>query len=85
MRMPRRPPGARATRKTATNLSVREDLVRRARALRINLSELLESALEGALRRAERERWRADNREAIAEYNEHVRKDGVFSDGWRRF
>lgn len=72
-------------RKAATNLSVRADLVRKARALKINLSSVLESALEQAIRGAEREAWLAENADAIDEYNALVAKRGVFSDDWRRF
>jgi antitoxin CcdA len=72
-------------RKVATNLSVRADLVRRARALKLNLSEVLETALDRAIRETEREAWLAANREAIDEYNAQVAKRGLFSDDWRRF
>ena len=72
-------------RKTATNLSLRADLVRRARELKINLSAVLEAALEQAVRAAEREAWLAENAEAIDDYNARVAKRGVFSDDWRRF
>jgi antitoxin CcdA len=72
-------------RKVATNLSVRADLVRRARELKLSLSHVLEAALETAIRDRERESWAASNREAIADYNAQVGKRGVFSDSWRRF
>lgn len=72
-------------RKTPTNLSLRADLVRRARELKINLSAVLEAALEQAVRAAEREAWLAENAEAIDDYNARVAKHGVFSDDWRRF
>ena len=72
-------------RKTATNLSLRADLVRRARELKINLSAVLEAALEHAVRAAERDAWLAENADAIDDYNERVTKLGVFSDDWRRF
>lgn len=72
-------------RKTATNLSLRSDLVQRARELKINLSAVLEAALEQAVRAAEREAWLAENSEAIEDYNARVTKRGVFSDDWRRF
>lgn len=72
-------------RKTSTNLSVRPELVKRARELGLNLSEILDSALERAVREAEKLRWQDENREAIEGYNERVERDGVFSDGWRRF
>jgi antitoxin CcdA len=72
-------------RKVATNLSVRADLVRRAKAMKLNLSELLEVALARAIRDSERAAWEAQNRDAIDAYNAQVEERGVFSDGWRRF
>jgi antitoxin CcdA len=72
-------------RKTPTNLSVRADLVRHAKQLEINLSELLEVALEREIRDRERETWLATNRTAIDDYNAGVAKHGLFSDDWRRF
>jgi antitoxin CcdA len=71
--------------KAPTNLSVRADLVRRAKALKLNLSELLETALEKAIRDIDRQAWLAKNADAIRDYNTHVEKRGVFSDDWRRF
>jgi antitoxin CcdA len=76
---------ARRSRKAATNLSVRADLVRRAKAMRLNLSDLFERALERAVSDRQAEAWLAENREAIRDYNAQVEKRGVFSDGWRRF
>jgi len=74
-----------ATRKTATNLSLRSDLVRRAKALDLNLSEVVDTALEAVIVEAEKQQWLVENRDAIAEYNEVVAKRGVFGDGRRRF
>jgi antitoxin CcdA len=71
--------------KAPTNLTVRTDLVRRARRLGLNLSEILETALEAAIRKREREDWLAENRDAIDGYNRRVAKRGVFSDRHRRF
>jgi antitoxin CcdA len=73
------------TRKAPTNLSVRVDLVRRAKSLKVNLSEVFEGALEQALQEREREAWLAENRDAIRAYNAEVEERGVFSDDWRRF
>jgi antitoxin CcdA len=72
-------------KKTPTNLSVREDLVARAKALHLNLSELLEAAMEKAILEAEREEWLARNQYSIRAYNARVAKCGVFSNGRRRF
>jgi antitoxin CcdA len=72
-------------KKVPTNLSVRADLVARAKELGLNLSKLVEGAIEEAIRAAEREKWLAENREAIDDYNAQVAKRGLFSDDWRRF
>lgn len=82
MRMASAPP---RSRKAPTNLSIRADLVTRAKKLGLNLSELLETALEQALRDHERQAWLAENEEAISAYNARVGERGVFSDDWRRF
>lgn len=71
--------------KRATNLSINADLLGRARELGINLSATLEQALAEAIRQRARDQWVAENQAAIEAYNEHVDKQGVFSDGLRSF
>jgi len=75
----------RAQAKSATNVSIRRDLLEAARAEKINLSATLEQALIEKLREAQQRQWREENREAITAYNQHVEKHGVFSDGSRSF
>jgi len=82
--MPRRS-SASPTPKRATNVSIRGDLLAAARDAGLNLSATLERALAEELRAVERRKWRAENREAIQAYNEHIEKRGVFSDDVRRF
>ena len=76
--------GKRTPRK-AVNLSVNTDLLRRARALNINLSATLEAALVAEIRKCEEQAWLEANRAAIEGYNESVEREGVFSDGLRAF
>ena len=71
--------------KRATNVSIRTDLLDAARQAGINLSATLERALAEELATVRRARWRKENREAIAAYNDHVDKHGTFSDGVRSF
>lgn len=78
-------PIAKPKRKTPTNLSLRTDLVQRAKQLGLNLSDVVDAALERAITEAEGRAWLEENRDAIAEYNELVAKRGVFGDGRRRF
>jgi antitoxin CcdA len=82
--VPGRAPGARS-RKKAANLSVDGELLERARGLNLNLSRVFEAGLSAAIRQRQREDWLQRNRAALDAYNEHVEKDGVFSDGMRSF
>ena len=81
---PARAPVQRA-RKAATNLSLRIDLVQRARTLELNLSEVVENALEQAILAAEQARWLAENAAAIDYYNKFVETHGLFGDEFREF
>jgi antitoxin CcdA len=71
--------------KRATNVSVRSDLLAAAREAGVNLSATLERALTAELASVQRTKWREENREAIAAYNEYVDEHGTFSDGVRSF
>ena len=74
-----------SARKTPTNLSLPPGLVKRAKALGLNVSMVVEAALQDAVKAAEAKQWLEENREAIDEYNALVAEQGVFSDGRRRF
>lgn len=76
---------ARRSRKAPTNLSLRVDLVQRAKALGLNLSDVVERALANAIREAEQARWLADNEAAIDYYNAFVEKHGLFGEEFRQF
>ena len=82
--MTRRTPRSAAP-KRATNVSVRSDLLDAAREAGVNLSATLERALTEEVAEARRKKWREDNREAIAAYNEHFEKHGAFSEDIRTF
>ena len=75
----------KSVRKVATNVSIQAEVVREAKALGLNLSELFEAAVVGAVRRKRQDAWLGANREAIESYNALATRDGVFSDGWRKF
>ncbi|NIJ40754.1 antitoxin CcdA [Parvibaculum indicum] len=71
--------------KKAVNLSVDADLLARAKEMKVNLSATLEEALRERARDEERRRWKEENREAIEAFNRRIERDGVWSDGLRRF
>jgi len=74
-----------ATIKRQTNLSVRADLVDAARRARLNLSAILERALESELARVRCRQWREENAASIEAYNRHVKNGGTFTQMWLRW
>lgn len=74
-----------STPKKATNLSLNNSLLNRARELDINLSATPESALETAVREASRQKWLADNKEALNNCNALMEEYGLFADKHRPF
>jgi antitoxin CcdA len=80
-----RKPSPKRRPKTATNLSLRTELVQRARAVGLNLSQVVEVALAQAIREAERAKWLTENEQAIADYNRFVEKHGLFGEEFREF
>jgi antitoxin CcdA len=76
---------AKRDRKAPTNLSLRVDLVERAKSLGLNLSEVVEATLEQAITKAEQLRWLAENEKAIDYYNFFVEKHGLFGEEFREF
>ena len=71
--------------KKATNLSVNSDLLKRTKALDINLSATLEQALKEKLVKSEAKKWRDENKNAISAYNDFVDEQGNFGDEYRSF
>ena len=71
--------------KKPTNVSVNGDLLRQAKALKINLSQVLEQRLIEIVREQQRELWVAENQQAFEDYNAYVERNGVFSDGLKKF
>jgi len=71
--------------KKPTNVSVNADLLRQAKSLKINLSQVLEQRLIEIVRAQQRELWLAENQQALEDYNAYVERNGVFSDGFKKF
>lgn len=61
------------------------DLLAKARALRINLSAVLEAALAERVAASERERWQRENAASIAAYNRLVDEHGSLGDALKSF
>jgi antitoxin CcdA len=71
--------------KKATNLSLNSDLLKRSKALHINLSATLEQALKEQLVAFEAKKWLEENKNAIKAYNDFVDEQGCFGDEYRTF
>lgn len=67
--------------KQRLNVTVRGDLIERARAAGLNISSVVEESLVERLRKAEGERWLAENAEAIAHHNARVEREGLWHKG----
>lgn len=71
--------------KSAVNLRIRSSLKGKAKDLGLNLSHILESALDEEIQRREQQAWIAENRRAIDAYNKRVEERGPALSAYRRF
>ncbi len=71
--------------KKPTNLSLNSDLLKKSKAMNINLSATLEQALKDMLARDKADKWADDNKNAIRAYNDFVDGHGCFGDEYRKF
>lgn len=71
--------------KKPTNVSINSDLLKKAKALNINMSAALEQKLIELIKEKQAAAWLASNQAAIEGYNRHVEEHGVFSDDLRSF
>lgn len=71
--------------KKRTNLTINKDLVRAAKEMGLNLSEITEEALAAAVRQGARKQWEKENAEALKLHRSRVEAHGTFGDLVRRF
>ena len=71
--------------KKATNLSLNSGLLKKAKALKLNLSATLEQVLKVKLAEQAAEKWANDNKRAIKSYNDFVEDNGLLADDHREF
>ena len=71
--------------KKATNVTINSDLLRKAKAYKINISKNFEAYLAEVVRKREAQQWLKENKKAIEKQNERIEREGSFSDGIRRF
>lgn len=59
------------------SLTLRDDLMREAKTLKLNASRAAEEGIEQAVKKAKEAAWLKENRDAIAAHNERVAKHGT--------
>ena len=71
--------------KRPTNLSLNAKVLDMARELGMNVSQTVDTLLAEEVRRRYWERWNADNKEAVAAYNERIEREGLPLAKYRTF
>lgn len=66
--------------KKRTNVTISQSLLQEARENGINLSALLERALDDELRLSRKKRYLEENKAAFASHNAFIEQAGLFSD-----
>ena len=67
-------------KKKATNLSINSDLLKKAKELKINISNSLEKTLVELIKKQEIKNWEKENKSSIHSYNQRVAKNGTYGD-----
>jgi antitoxin CcdA len=71
--------------KKATNVSLAEDLLAEAKALRINVSQAAEAGVAKAVAEKRAEIWLRENKKAFESWNAYVEKNGLPLEKYRSF
>ena len=73
------------SRRRATNVTLPEDLVAKARSLDVSLSKACENGLTEAVRHAERAQWKVENADWIAAHRRWVEENQLPLERYRLF
>jgi antitoxin CcdA len=71
--------------KKATNITLSVDVYNEAKALGINISQTCDQYLRELVKSERERRWRHDNAEFIATYNQTVEQEGLPLEQWQSF
>jgi antitoxin CcdA len=69
----------------AVNVTIDAGLLARAKAEGLNLSAELDERVRARLSSIEIERWKRENAEAIAHYEQRITEEGVAGEEYRRY
>jgi antitoxin CcdA len=71
--------------KKPTNLSLNAKVLEMAREMGMNVSQTVDALLAAEVKRRYWERWNEDNKDAIAEYNARIAREGLPLAKYRSF
>jgi antitoxin CcdA len=71
--------------KRAANLSLNSKVLDMARELGMNISQTVDALLAEEVTRRYWERWNEENKEAVAEYNARIAREGLPLEKYRSF
>ena len=71
--------------KRATNLSLSVDVLKAARDLELNISQVCDQHLREVVRQEQVRRWREEHAAFVAAYNAIIETEGLPLDGWSQF
>ncbi len=71
--------------KKATNLTLNSKVLEMARELGMNVSQTVDALLTKEVERRYWETWNERNKDAIEQYNERIRRDGIWGAKYRTF
>lgn len=64
---------------------INSDLIKEAKKYNIDTTNIDDKTLIELIKEEKTKQWQEENKEAIEEYNESVRKDGIFNQDKRMF
>ncbi len=73
------------SKRRPVNLTIREDILKEAKALKLNASQAAETGIIAAVRHAREQEWLKNNQGAIQAHNKRIDKDGpLLTPTWGR-
>jgi antitoxin CcdA len=71
--------------KKPTNLSLNSKVLEMAREMGMNVSQTVDTLLAAEVRRCYWQKWNEENKDAVAEYNTRIERDGLPLAKYRTF
>lgn len=73
------------SKRRPVNLTIREDLMKEAKALKLNISQAAENGIIASVKQAQEQEWLKNNQKAIQAHNERIDKTGpLLTPAWKR-